>query len=78
MGGTDIIFTSVLEVRKLKLRGVLGLESRSEILRPGSSPLLPLGLAMEGLSVPVRFTQLPVRYFTSSRTQSQSDAGEMC
>lgn len=29
MGGTDIIFTSVLEVRKLKLRGVLGLESRS-------------------------------------------------
>lgn len=40
MGGTDI-FTSVLEVRKLKLRGVLGLEYRSEILRPGSSPLLP-------------------------------------
>ena len=41
MGGTDIVLTSVLEVRKLKLRGVLGLESRSEILRPGSSPLLP-------------------------------------
>ena len=25
MGGTDIVFTSVLEVRKLKLRGVLDL-----------------------------------------------------
>lgn len=41
MGGTDIVFTSVLEVRKQKLRGVLGLESRSEILRPDSSPFPP-------------------------------------
>ena len=64
-GGTDIIIIiiSVLEMRRLKLREVLGLESRSEILSPGSLFSLnalvvtkawcreKLGLVMEGLSL---------------------------
>lgn len=89
-GGIDVIIIviiSVLEMRRLKLREVLGLESRSEILSPGSFFSLnalvvtkawcreKLGLVMEGL-VPVCLIWTHVCSFTSAGTQSKSDAGK--
>ena len=59
MGGTDI-FTSVLEVRKLKLRGVLGLEYRSD----AQTSILPLLLRAPRQSQMFTWTEEPGRLQT--------------